>query len=188
MIVERTADAKSEAISLAEARAQCRITGTDDDDTLRIYIEAARNYVEKATGTALVESTYAFYFDFEAPCYKIFKPIVSITTFEYKTASNTGTYSGSLSGSNYHMDTEQVLITLNDSTMTDIIAQSNAVKITAVVGEANVGDIRGDIKLAMLLLIGHWDRNREDTIAGTIIASIPMGVKDLLAPHMVYPI
>jgi uncharacterized phiE125 gp8 family phage protein len=188
MIVERTADAKSEAISMAEARAQCRITGTDDDDTLRIYIEAARNYVEKVTGNALVEGTYAFYFDYEAAYYCIYKPIVSITTFEYKTASNTGTYSGSLTGSDYHLDSEQGLITLNDSTMTDIITQSNAIKITAVVGESNIGDIRGDIKLAMLLLIGHWDRNREDSIVGTIVASIPKGVDALLAPHMVYPL
>jgi uncharacterized phiE125 gp8 family phage protein len=188
MIVERIADAKTEAISLAEARAQCRITGTADDDTQRIYIEAARNYVEGVCGNALVESTYAFYFDYSAACYKIYKPIVSITTFEYKIVVNTGTYSGTLSGSDYHMDTEQGLITLNASVMTDIYTQSNAIKITAVTGQANIGNIKGDIKLAMLLLIGHWHENREDSIAGTMISSIPMGVKSLLAPYQAYPL
>ncbi len=188
MIVERTADAKAEAISLDEARKQCRITGTDNDDSLRMYIEAARNHVESITENALVESTYVFNFNSEQPCYKIFRPIVSITTFEYRIVTNTGTYSGSLTGSDYHLDSKQGLITLNDSTMTDIYVQSNAVKITAVVGEANIGDIKGSIKLAMLLLIGHWHENREDSISGTIIAPIPMGVDSLLAPYKVYSV
>lgn len=186
MIVERVADAKGEAISLAEARDQCRIIGTGSDDALRIYIEAARNYVENVTENALVEGTYAFYFDCERPCYEIYKPIVSITTFEYKIVVNTGTYSGSLTGSDYHMDTEQGLITLNDSTMTDIYEQKNAIKITAVAGQPNIGIIKGDIKLAMLLLIAHWEKNKEDTISGAIISNIPMGVSDLLAPYRTF--
>lgn len=85
-----------------------------------------------------------------------------------------------MTGSDYHMDTEQGLITLNDSTMTDIYEQSNAIKITAVAGQPNIGIIKGSIKLAMLLMIGHWHENREETISGTIIKEIPMGVKSLL--------
>ena len=186
MIVERTADAKAEVISLDEARKQSRVLNTDDDDVLRIYIEAARNHVESLMENALVEGTYAFYFDTSEPHYHIYKPIVSITTFEYKIVTNTGTYGGTLSGSDYHMDTEQGLITLNDSVMTDIFTQSNAIKITAVAGQPNIGIIKGDIKLAMLLLIGHWFENREESIVGTIVAQIPMGVRDLLAPYKAY--
>jgi len=182
MIVERIADAKAEVISLGEARRQCRIDGTDDDDTLRIHIEAARNYVETLMHNALVESTYAFYFECFQASYKIFLPIVSITTFEYKIAANTGTYGGSLTGSDYHMDTEQGLITLNDSVMTDLYAQSNAIKITAVTGQANIGIVKGDIKLAMLLMIGHWHENRENTSV-VQLNEIPLGAKDLLAPY-----
>lgn len=188
MIIERIADAKAEAISLDEARKQCRVLNTDDDDVLRIFIEAARNSVEHIIENALVEGTYAFYFDCSQPAFKIYKPIVSITTFEYKTARNTGTYSGSLTGSDYHMDTEQGLITLNDSTMTDIVEQSNAIKITAVVGQPNIGIIKGDIKLAMLLMIGHWFENREDSIIGPNITSIPMGAKHLLSPYKVFSV
>lgn len=185
MIVERIADANSEAISLDEARKQSRITGTDDDDTLRIYIEAARNMVEGIIQDALVVGTYAFYFDCAQPAYTIYKPIGSITTFEYKIAANTGTYGGSLAGTDYHLDSEQGLITLNDSVMTDIYRQSNAIKITAVAGQTNVGIIRADIKLAMLLMIGHWHENRED-FSVVQLHKIPMGANDLLAPYKVF--
>lgn len=182
MKFERTLDAKGEAISLDEARKQCRIDDTASDDVLRVYIESARNYVENWMQNALVESTYIFKFDGFQSSYEIFKPIVSITSFEYKTASNTGTYSGSLAGTDYHLDGEQGLITLNDSVMTDLYTQSNAVKITAVVGQANIGAIKGDIKLAMLLMISHWNENRENSSV-VQLNKIPTGSADLLATY-----
>lgn len=183
MRVTRVADASSEAISITEARAQCRIIGADSDDVLAIYIEAARNHVETITRNAMVESTYIFYFDSWADAFSIYRPINSITTFEYKTASNTGTYSGSLTGSDYHLDSDQGVITLADDAMSDIEPQYNAVKITAVVGETNIGNIKGNIKMAMLLLIGNWHENREHSVIGTITATLPMGFNDLIAPY-----
>jgi uncharacterized phiE125 gp8 family phage protein len=185
MNVERIADAKAEAISLDEARKQCRILGTDSDDTLRIYIEAARNNVENQIKNVLVEGTYAFYFDESDSFFEIYRPIVSITTFEYKTSSNTGTYAGSLTGSDYHLDEHQGIITLNDNAMTDIYDQRNAIKITAVTGQEKVGSIKADIKLAMLLMIGHWHENRE-AVSVVQLNQIPMGAAALLGPYRAY--
>ena len=185
MKVERITDAKAEAISLDEARKQCRILGYDDDDTLRIYIESARNYVENLTRNALVEGAYAFYSDEYKECFEIYRPIVSITSFEYKIAANTGDYDGSLAGTDYHFNIDQGLITLNDSVMQDLYTQTNCIKITAVTGQANIGLIKGDIKLAMLLMIGHWHENRENSSV-VQLNQIPMGAKDLLAPYRAY--
>jgi uncharacterized phiE125 gp8 family phage protein len=186
MKIERILDAKAEAVSLGEARRQCRILGTDDDDTLRSYIEAARNHVETVTRNALIESTYAFYFDEFEDFYNIYSPIVSITSFDYKITDNIGTYAASLTGTDYHLNTDQGLITLADDAMDDLYEQSNAIKIIAVTGQPNIGAVKGDIKLAMLLLIGHWHENREATISGTIIKPIPFGVSDLLNPYRAY--
>lgn len=44
-----------------------------------------------------------------------------------------------------------------------------------------------DIKLALLLIIGHWYANREDTSVGEF-KSIPMGFKALLEPYRYIPI
>jgi uncharacterized phiE125 gp8 family phage protein len=186
MKIERILDAKAEAISLAEARMQCKMLGTDDDESLRQYIESARNHVETVTRNALIEGTYAFYFDEFEDFYHIHNPIVSITSFEYKTTDNIGTYAGSLTGSDYHLNTDQGLITLADDAMDDLYEQSNAIKITARAGQPNIGAVPGNIKLAMLQLIGHWDRNREATISGTIMKPIPFGVNELLSPYRAY--
>ena len=185
MKVERIADAKAEAISLDEARKQCRILGTDDDDVLRVFIEAARNHVENLTRNALIEGTYAFYFDEHQDYFEIYNPLISITSFEYKTTSNIGTYAGSLPGTDYHFNSDQGLITLADNAMADIYAQSNAVKITAVTGQSNIGAVKGDIKLAMLLMIGHWHENREDTSV-VQLNQIPNGAKNLLSAYRAY--
>jgi len=182
MKFERILDAKAEAISLVEARNQCKIDGTDSDDDLRIYIESARNYVENVLGYSLVSSTYAFKFDGIQSHYEIFKPIVSITSFEYKTEINTSAYSGSLTASDYHLDEQEGLLILNDNSASDLVSQINAVKITAVTGQSNIGVIKGDIKLAMLLLISHWNSNRE-SVSVAPLTSIPFGVAELLATY-----
>lgn len=182
MRVERIADAKAEAISLAEARDHCKIIGTDSDDFLRRAIETARNHVEVFTRNAVVEGSYAFYFDEYQPYFKIHRPIVSIESIEYKTTENTGDYAGSLAGSDYHMNTGQGLITLNNNQMSDIYAQSNAIKITARTGQPNIGAIPADLKMVMLLLIGHLERNREAS-AAIQLKEIPYGIHDLLSPY-----
>ncbi|MCP5017105.1 MAG: phage gp6-like head-tail connector protein [Ketobacter sp.] len=180
MKADRIYNASAEPISLAEAKMHSRVDSTDDDEIIRLYIAAAREYVENWSGTAIVESTYAFYFDIWQSEYNIYKPINSITTFEYKNADNVGVYGGSLTGSDYHYNSSQGLITLGNSVMTDIYNQSNAVKITAVVGQENIGEIRSDVKQAMLLMIGHWYENREE-VSVVQLHQIPMGAKDLLA-------
>ena len=41
------------------------------------------------------------------------------------------------------------------------------------------------IRAAILLLVGHLYRNREDVITGTIATKMPMGVHALLWPHRI---
>ena len=43
-----------------------------------------------------------------------------------------------------------------------------------------------DVRTAMLLLIGHWYENREATIAGQAVASLPLAVDALLQPYRIY--
>lgn len=50
-------------------------------------------------------------------------------------------------------------------------------------GTLFAGTIPDPLVSAMLLLIGHWHENRESTLVGTSITSIPMGVESLLMPY-----
>lgn len=52
-----------EPISLEEARAFCRVTGTDEDVTLLALIGAARRLCEQKTGRQLVTQTWNIWYD-----------------------------------------------------------------------------------------------------------------------------
>ena len=44
----------------------------------------------------------------------------------------------------------------------------------------------GDVKAAMLLLIGHWYANRETVSGGQTVAEVPFAVEALLQPYRIY--
>jgi len=44
-----------------------------------------------------------------------------------------------------------------------------------------------DIKLAMLLLVGHWYENREPVNIGNISTTLPYGFEALLEPYRIFP-
>lgn len=54
---------------------------------------------------------------------------------------------------------------------------------TVDAGDANVWDAPKDIQAAVLLLVGHWNENRESVVTGTIASEVPMSVQMILAPH-----
>ena len=44
----------------------------------------------------------------------------------------------------------------------------------------------GDVKAAMLLLIGHWYATRETVSVGQTVAEVPFAVEALLQPYRIY--
>ncbi|MNM21459.1 Phage gp6-like head-tail connector protein [compost metagenome] len=45
------------------------------------------------------------------------------------------------------------------------------------------GEAGEDVRLAMLLLIGHWDENREAVNIGNITSEVPLGFAELIGPY-----
>ena len=43
-----------------------------------------------------------------------------------------------------------------------------------------------DVRTAMLLLVGHWHENREASISGVSISTLPLAVDALLQPYRIY--
>ena len=70
-----------EPVSLSEAKAYCRVTGSADDTQIELMIKSAREAVESATGLSLIPKTAIVWFSnfngkFELP----FGPMVSFTS------------------------------------------------------------------------------------------------------------
>lgn len=64
-------------------------------------------------------------------------------------------------------------------------AQPMAVRIEFTAGYGAAVDVPSDLVSAMMLLVAHWDQNREPVVVGTITSAIPMSVDSLLSPYVV---
>jgi uncharacterized phiE125 gp8 family phage protein len=148
----------SEPVSLTEARAQCHIDGSDFDTELAIYIQAAREHVERYTGLALVEQTVVIRAScFHDLCRLPVAPVQSITSVSY--LDTTGAEQ-TLATTVY----ESVLVGLEpsirlkiDQSWPSVRYVSDAVRVTAVCGFSSVP---APIKAAMLLTIENMNENR----------------------------
>lgn len=190
----------AEPITLAEAKAQCRIDVSDDDTYVTSLIVAARAYIEGTRDICMVNQVWDFYFDgFCDPMQLTKGPVSAITEFEY--APETGAVvpltisSGDiLSGSAVvaHIDLKGIAarVVLAGSAIwpTATLKPGRPVRIEATVGYGADGNaVPADLKHAMKLLISHWYTNRDAvTISdrGAVESrSLPLGFEAIMAAH-----
>lgn len=170
-----TAAPASEPVSLTEAKAQCRVDGTDSDTLLTSYILAARIFVEEYTGTKLVSQTAllqgrAFCDLLSLPT----APVISVASVKYL---DTDGVEQTLSASVYELVNTglepQIRRKINQVWPAVRSCVSDAVRVSAVVGYATVPE---PIRAAMMLIISSWFDSRN---AGPI----PDGAVSLLANY-----
>lgn len=189
----------SEPVTLIEAKQQCRVDldFLDDDAYLNSLIASARSHVQHYTRRQLLPATWDLFLP-SFPGNQIYRRkyfIDSATDFLYLPFSPLA----SVSWVKYY-DTDGTLITLTVDTdykvdinnepglvcpaygMTWPSAQDmpNSVNVRYINGYANAAAVPDDIKHAMKMLIGHWYRNREAVITGTIASELPRTVKSVL--------
>lgn len=257
------APATVEPLTRTQAKAQARISISDEDDLVDRLIQTARAHVEKVTGRALVLQNRRLYLDEfpESGCIEIYRaPVRAVQSIQYLDSAGA---TQTLATTQYRLDkhsipariTEAVDVswpetydvpnavwvnytaghlvpfTASDSTDTltaaghgfadadvsqvqtlggalptglsaltnyyvrDAAADTlklsatsggSAIDITAAGTAPNVlGSLPPEIVHAMVLLIAHWNENREALMVGTIQAETALGVADLLAPYRI---
>ena len=180
-----------EPVTLAEARAQCRVDGTDEDALLTMAIAAARSRAEHETGRRLITQTWRQTLD-EFPLEEIrleVPPVASISQLQYVDAAGT---LQTLTGSAYVLDAAvgpAGWLYPADGTswpVTDDVL--NAVRIDIVAGYGADGSfVPGDIRAWMLLTIGYLYAQREAIDVTGKASAIPNRWCDaLLDAHRVY--
>lgn len=174
-----TVVAASEPVTLAEAKAQCRVDGDDDNDKLNALIAAARGHVEGYTGTPLVSRTVTVkcdgFCDFTA------FPVVPLTSVSSVSYIDGAGATQTLSTTVYEVRSDGLIASLAltaDQTWPTIQTGSR-VTVTAIVGYSAVPDA---IKHAILLLIAHWFDQRSP-VSEKPMSEVPHAVEALLTNH-----
>jgi uncharacterized phiE125 gp8 family phage protein len=154
-------------VTVEEIKAHLHLDTSDEDDTLRQYIDTAASFVERDAEIALLTSTWTLTLDrFPDWTVELRKPpIQSITSIAYlDTAGDSQTLSASL----YRLDSSH-----RPGRVTPAYAQTwpltypvtNAVTITFVAGSTDRTLIPHEAKQAIRMMVGHWYRNRETVVS-----------------------
>lgn len=174
-----------DVVSLVEAKQHCRVDHTDDDTIIQAYIDGAISRVDGyrgLLGRAIVNQEWELTLD-AFPCGDIeipLGPLVSVASVEY-IAPNATSYA-TWASANYTVDASSYegRISAVDA-WPDTKDTLNAVRVTFIAGHGPaVTDVPPALRVAILMLVGHWYANRESVAAGPMMV-VPETFSDLIS-------
>lgn len=184
----RTVAPASEPVSLAEAKAQCRIDSTDENDLLTALIAAARTHLEEITWRAFVTQTWRLTLREFPRCSRPIvpprPPLIAVSSITY--LDSTGA-SQTLAADKYVVDAAADPGTIEPAYgLTWPVTRDHpaAVTVTYTAGFGNAAAVPADLVHAMKLLIAHYAEHREAVTAGAL-SEMPLAVRALVAPWTV---
>lgn len=179
-----------EPIELEDAKTHCRVDDdiTEDDTFLTSLISATRHSVEDFLRRALVTQTWDLFLECWPASREIripLPPLQSVTSITYTDEDGA---EQTFSSSSYVVDTNsepgRVLLKSSESWPSATLQPGNSIKIRFVAGYGVAADLDTRIRHAMLLMIGHYYRNREDSVdtRRNNVLAIPQNSEWLLWP------
>jgi uncharacterized phiE125 gp8 family phage protein len=182
------------ALTLKEAKDHLNVSSTNDDSLIQDYVSAATQLLEKRTNRAFVHQTRVCKFQSftdsryvrDQDIYLKMSPLSSVTSLVYVNASGTTTT----------MPTSDYTV-MSNSRPGRISEAYNAswpgtrghpedVTITYVAGHSSASTgVPQNVKHAIRMLVGHWYRNREHVLVGTISGEVAMSIDALLESEQI---
>ena len=168
-----------EPVTLAEAKAHARVYTDADDTELEAFIAASRDLAEKATRRQLITATWELAADsFPAVGY-IELPRPPLQTVTHVKYLDTAGVLQTLDSALYVVDVRGLVGRVqlkSNQVWPATLEQSGAVVVTYVAGYGATGAaVPALLRQGILMRVAHWYANKESTISGTIIASVPDG-------------
>lgn len=171
-------------ISLADVKKHVRVetAETYHDDELTAFLEAAVEYVAESTDTTLLQTVYKLTLD-RFPkkgtdlIYLPRPPLISVDTVDYYDTNGDQVAGLPVQSSTGFRSTICPAI---DQCWPATRVQKNAVTIEYTAGYATPADVPRRAVQAILLIAGHWFRNRE-TAAEKTLTEIPHAAEMLIA-------
>lgn len=181
--------AAEKPVALAEAKAQCRVDGADEDALIGRLIGMATEQAEARTGRVLVTQKLRLTLDafpgdsLEVPC----PPLASVQEVSYLDAAGARTV---LANTEYQVITDELvgrLLPAWGKSWPACRATPGSVRVDFTAGYGAAAAVPESIRSWILLAIGTLYSQREAIITGTIVAELPRTFWDgLLDPHRVW--
>ena len=185
--VTRTAAAP--VIALADAKLHARIPAdvTTEDAYVANLVKAATIQVENDTSVKMLPQTYdlrgSAFPSRNGPIVLPFGPLLSVSAIQ---STDAAAVLNTMTAADYVSDTSSQpgRIGLADAANwpTDL-RLFDPIVVRVIVGHASVSEIPEPLRLAMLLLFGHWYAVREAVNVGNIIAPYDLAYETLIRPY-----
>lgn len=177
----------SEPVTDAEAKAQCRVDGTEFDLILPILVSAARALAEQKTGRAFGVQTWALTINaFPAEIRLPNPPLVSVVKIEYYDADNA---KHELANTEYIVDPDAIpaaIIPAKGKSWPATYDRPGAVRIEFQCGHDAADPDLLQLKQWILLAVATWLKNPE-VVSGESLSDLPRTFVDgLLDYYRVY--
>lgn len=180
MGLKRTIEPASMPVSLAEAKAHCRVSHGSEDTLITGLIVAAESMVEDYIGRSLMTQTWRYTPGGLARRIELPRgPVQSITAFEYVDSDEvTQVVDAALYAEDF--DANPPALERKPDQIWPVLGNVvTPVSITYVTGYAV---LPGAIKQAILMLVANWYSNREAILTGGSAVEMPFGTMKLLRP------
>lgn len=180
-------------INLGQAKAQLRITASDEDALILGYIRAAVANLDGRDGTlgrALCTQTWELALD-KFPAVDFIRlplpPIQSITSVKYVDGDGV---QQTFSSANYNLTADKgvspmVRLAYGQS-WPATRNQPDAVTVRYVAGYGAMNDVPETVRQALLLMVAHFYETRQPLTVGVSVMPNPMTVEFLLSPYRVW--
>lgn len=184
----RTIAPSGTPVSLEEIKAHCRVDGTDSDTVLTGLLNAAVSHLDGYSGIlgrCMVEQSWRVDLA-DWPTGGLirlpFPDVTAITSVKYFDADNVERTVDSASYQRVE-DALGSLVRLVDDYSTPSVYDDrlDAVQVTFVAGFGNAAAVPAALKVAIMLLVSHWNENREAVVAGGV-SELPFAVNALVSP------
>ena len=176
-----------EPVSVADAKAHCRVDSNTDDAYIAALISAAREYCETYMDETLIDTQYVMRLDAFPAVIELPRPPMSQTAdktavsivYIASDAGNTAT----LSTAEYRVDRDSkpgTLRPLYSGSWPSHLLDYGSVTVTWHAGRGPDGaSVSQRVKAAILMLVGQWYERRmaADSVS---LSEMPFGVKALL--------
>lgn len=180
MIMRRTSAAGTALVTLPEAKAHLRVTGTAEDALIAALITAASDFIGESSGRVLALETWKIMCPGFLGTVKLPKsPLIAITEIGYNdTAGAALTANLSDFSTIIGDDWGYICPKSGKSWPTSDTARLDGASITFTAGYSVLPDA---LRMAVLLMVGHYYVNRE--AVGATQSELPLAVESLVASY-----
>ena len=176
----------AEPISLAEAKAHLRIDADDEDALIASLIAAARMFVERNLGVALITQDWSYFLDFWPRSTCVTLPVLPVQAVDAVTLHDAQGGASVLDAESYAVDvlSTPARLVLKSAAPAVVTRELNAFEIAFAAGYGDeASDVPAPIRQALTLLVAHWFERREPVVLGASAQEVPATVAGLLLPY-----